>query len=755
VLAQGMYQTAYYLICTTLGVVILGMAADGWRRLRTDEYRRITVAAGVLVLGRIVVLLTLLVGWLPGRTCQEWALQGLTLTAFIWAYLFRVFSSRRQAVVFAAVASATVGLSLSLCLLAGSKTPPFLAPLSPGAVALLLLSGFALFQWLRRRQQLSLGLGGAFLVSLLGAGSGLAGLQGAAQLAHLAVLTLLAMETYRAIMTDFSAFGLELQAVSDQALYQTQTMAFLLEVSQAIAASLDLPVVLERVAEAIARAVDADWAYILLPADDPEELTVVARYGWWGRRWMQDSQVQKRLVVRLADFPLLRHAILRRRQVLANQPEDYEQFKHLHDRLTRPQSGPTLIQPIHLQDRSLGALLLGHVGGGRTFGEADGKLCHSLIAQVAAAIDNARLYQSVDEQARRLAGLLRMRQEEATQRQAILESIADGVIVSGQAGEVVLVNAAAERILGLSRQQLLRQPIKWLYVKLLQGMGKRAGEQAVFEWNGKMVMGSLAPVKMLDGALLGHVAVFRDVTREQQAERAKSEFVAAISHELRTPMTSIKGYSDLLAAGAAGHVTTQQRGFLDVVSANAERMIGLVNKLIAVSEMERGLVQIETRPVDMGQIIEEAVQAVHSQAVGCQLELTVNLPPDLSPVRGDPQYLRQIMDNLLDNAVRYTPAKGRVAVWAAEAHLEDGGASPQHYLVVNVRDTGVGIPQQEHGRIFEKFYRVDNPLSLQAGGTGMGLAIVKSLVIAHGGRVWVESQPGAGSTFSFIIPTVT
>jgi hypothetical protein len=110
VLAQGMYQTAYYLICTTLGVVILGMAADGGRRLRTDEYRRITVAAGVSVLGRIVVLLTLLVGWLPGRTCQEWALQGLTLTAFIWAYLFRVFSSRRQAVVFAAVASATVGL---------------------------------------------------------------------------------------------------------------------------------------------------------------------------------------------------------------------------------------------------------------------------------------------------------------------------------------------------------------------------------------------------------------------------------------------------------------------------------------------------------------------------------------------------------------------------------------------------------------------------------------------------------------------
>jgi two-component system phosphate regulon sensor histidine kinase PhoR len=268
-------------------------------------------------------------------------------------------------------------------------------------------------------------------------------------------------------------------------------------------------------------------------------------------------------------------------------------------------------------------------------------------------------------------------------------------------------------------------------------------------------MCALAPVKMPDGALLGHVAVFRDLAQERQAEQAKSEFITSIAHELRTPVASIKGDIDLLTSDAVGHVTAQQRGFLDTIGANTERMIGLVDKLITVAEVGPGPMQIETQPVDMAQIITEAARAMRSRAEGCHLDLTVNLPPDLGPVRGDPRRLRQIMDNLLDNAVRYTPPKGRITVWAAEAQMENEGASPQRYLVVNVRDTGSGIPQEEHDRIFEKPCRSDNPLLLQEGRAGMGLAIVKDLVTAHGGRVWVESEPGAGSTFSFIIPTVT
>jgi PAS domain S-box-containing protein len=458
-----------------------------------------------------------------------------------------------------------------------------------------------------------------------------------------------------------------------------------------------------------------------------------------------------RIVVELADYSLMRHAILRRRQVLANRPEDYEQFSPLHDALQRPQAGPTLVQPIYAGERPLGVILLGRMGRQRVFSDADGRLCEALTGQVAAAIDNARLHQSVDEQARRLADLLRIREEEALQRQAILESIADGVVVAGERQDVVMANAAAERILGLPRDRLLGQPIKHLYAELQRTGARQDDDGAVFQWGYKEVTGSLAPVTMPDGTLLGYVAVFRDVTRERQAELAKGQFIETVSHELRTPMTSIKGYVELLAAGAAGSVSAQQRHFLGIVGANTDRMVGMVNNLIAMSEMDRGTLNVEPKRVDLGNLVREAVGAIRDEADQRELAVSVAVPPNLAAARGDPEQLRQVMDNLLDNAVRYTPRRGRISVWATEAHL-DAGDCMHTELVVSVRDTGVGIREEDQERIFEKFYRGDNALSIEAGGTGVGLAIVQSLVHAHGGKVWVESAPGMGSTFTFTVP---
>ncbi|HSJ54338.1 MAG TPA: HAMP domain-containing sensor histidine kinase, partial [Anaerolineae bacterium] len=178
----------------------------------------------------------------------------------------------------------------------------------------------------------------------------------------------------------------------------------------------------------------------------------------------------------------------------------------------------------------------------------------------------------------------------------------------------------------------------------------------------------------------------------------------------------------------------------------------LVNNLIAVSEMERGGLKVQARPVDMKGVVEDAVRSRQPQAGEKQLSLVASLPPRLNPASGDPQQIRQILDNLLDNALHYTPAQGRITVWAAEACVDGSGGEPEAYIVVNVRDTGVGIAPEEQDKIFEKFYRAENSLSVEAGGTGMGLTIARSLVEAHGGRLWVESQVGVGSTFSFTIP---
>jgi PAS domain S-box-containing protein len=747
---------AFYLACAFFGLAMLGMAAREWRRLRADDYARLSLAAGTFTLASVVGLVVAQFLAEGQALCVALIVEAMALALFAWGFMLRGFAARRRASILVGIGLAVPVSLLALCLALGPDADLPLSVTTLALAGMLLPNILALTLWIRYRHQTSTWLGAGFALPAVGLGAGLAGIEWAPLLAFLGSLPLFTVEVYRTVLADLGAYGHELQTVSERALQQTQDMAFLLEVGQAVTASLDLSVVLERVSEAVARAVDADWAYVLLPADDDTEvLTVAARYGWWGRRWEQEGQLPRQISIRLENYSLVRHAIQRQRQVLANRPEEYEQFEALHKLLSRPQSGPTLIQPIYVQERPLGAVLLGRVGAQREFKEAEGRLCQALVSQVATAIDNARLYHSLDKQARRLASLLRVREEEVAQRQAILESIADGVVVVSDDEEVVMANAVAERILGMPRDRLAGRTIRRLYAELLRTGRQRQGDRAMFTWGDKEVTGSMAPVRMPDGSVLGYVAVFRDVTRERQAELAKAVFIETVSHELRTPLTSIKGYVELLVAGAVGSVTPQQRHFLQIADKNTERMVSLVNNLIAVAEMERGTIKVEPRPVDLANLVAEAVQAVQEDAAAAELTLTVNLPADLAAAWGDPQHLRQVVDNVLDNALHYTPSGGRITVWAAEAHLEDDGGSPSSYLVVSVRDTGVGIPAAEQELIFERFYRSDNPLSIEAGGTGMGLAIVKSLVEAHGGRVWVDSEPGQGSTFSFTVPTST
>jgi signal transduction histidine kinase len=787
VLAQSLGGIAFYLVCAIIGLIILGMATGGrqttsgrqtasgkrmtseWRRSREDDYRRIAMGAGVLHLGRMAGLLVLLAASQPGITWKEWLLQSLTVTAFLWAFLFHSFHTPRGALLFLGSAVTAVGGLTVVCLLS-APTPTSTWPSTAWLAFLLLLNVFALVQWFRARRHFSLWLSSAFLVWSLAAVSGLLGFQSGALLGHLAALPLFAIETYRAILADYGVLGQELQVTGKQALLQSQEMAFLLELSKTLSASPNLAVALERTTEVTARVIDADWAYVLLPVDgDDDQLLMAARYGWWGRYWTRESQLSRRVMIRLGDLSLVRHAVLRRRPVMANQPEDYEQFEPLHSLAARPQSGPALIQPIYLHERLLGLLILGRVetlprgsgGAGRGFGEEDAELCQAIAVQSATALENVNRYQSKDVQARQLVEVLSAREEKIIQFQAMLESISDGVIVVGEAGEVILVNAAAELILGVPRQKLNDQAIKQLCARLLVSGGEKTGEQAAFEWGDKQLMGRLAPVRMLDGKLLGYVAAFRDAALEGQSQQAVAEFVGTFSRELQTLLGSIQEDLEQLGIGTEGgqimseRLSPHHRQRLEGINANTERIAALADRLIVMSELEQGAIQIQPRPVDMRNVIEEAVQTIRPEAEAGQLELNVSLPSDLRPAWGDPQRLRQIMDNLLDNALRSTPESGRIFVSAAEGHGENGSTSPQNYVVVSVRDTGAGFPLEKRARIFEKPSWVGILLSTDTNGARMDLPFTKSLVEAHGGRIWVESQPGAGSTFSFAIPAST
>jgi PAS domain S-box-containing protein len=395
------------------------------------------------------------------------------------------------------------------------------------------------------------------------------------------------------------------------------------------------------------------------------------------------------------------------------------------------------------------------------FSEDHLTLVEAAARQVANAINNAELYRLIRDQAERLGVMLRSQQTEAAKSQAILESVADGVMVSDQAGEIILFNAAAERTLGLRRDQVLGRPsgeLTGLYGSGAETWDERfaiwqaspreyAGEflSEQIEFEDRVVQVHVSPV--LHGSeYLGLVSVFRDITREVMADRIKSEFVARVSHELRTPMTSIKGYADLLLLGAAGEVTPEQRRFLETVKSNADRLSLLVNDLLDISRIEQGQFELDIQPVQVNELIEDILTAFEGRKAedGRTIELIAEIPEDIEPIEADYDRLMQIMTNLVSNAYQYTPDDGSVTI-----SIKPGSDGIQ----VDIVDTGIGIPDEAKERVFERFFRGESqPLVFKHAGTGLGLSIVQQIIEMHSGRVWFESQEGEGSTFSIWLP---
>ena len=230
----------------------------------------------------------------------------------------------------------------------------------------------------------------------------------------------------------------------------------------------------------------------------------------------------------------------------------------------------------------------------------------------------------------------------------------------------------------------------------------------------------------------------------QAANNAKTEFVSFVSHELKQPMTSIKGYADLLFKGTAGELNEMQRSFLEVIRSNVARMDALVQDLLDISRIEAGRLKLEIRPVKIEEAVEEAVRLVRRQVEAKKQVLEVQIPAPLPLVTADRNRLIQVLTNLLSNAYKYTPEGGRIRV---AAELEDG-----RFVRCSVSDTGIGMTPEEQERLFTKYFRSQNPAVRSVPGTGLGLVITKSLVELQGGEIWVESEPGKGSTFTFTVP---
>jgi two-component system, OmpR family, phosphate regulon sensor histidine kinase PhoR len=343
--------------------------------------------------------------------------------------------------------------------------------------------------------------------------------------------------------------------------------------------------------------------------------------------------------------------------------------------------------------------------------------------------------------------------DERNRSSAILGSMIEGVAVITNDERIVFSNQAFSRILGLEdvREiegrpllEVARQSDLLAAIKMaLSGQEQVTSEIVVGTVRPRSFAVTAAPVQA--SSHKGAVLVLHEITDLRRLERVRQDFVANVSHEFRTPLTAIQGFAETLLAGAIDDPANRRR-FVEIIREHSMRLARLTQDLLKLSRIEAGQLKLDFRPVSVSQLIESCVETAQLKAVPRQLALHVNLPDQLPSARGDSNTLQEVLQNLLDNALQYTPAGGKIEV---SASCSNG------HVVVTIADTGIGIPQAEQARIFERFYRVDAARSREAGGTGLGLSIARHIMEAHGGRLWVESAVGEGSRFHFSIPVTS
>lgn len=375
-------------------------------------------------------------------------------------------------------------------------------------------------------------------------------------------------------------------------------------------------------------------------------------------------------------------------------------------------------------------------------------------ASILTSDEVGRLASYLNEIILRWRASLRLVSREKEQLDAILTSMSDGVIAVDQVGRVLRTNRAAREMLGLGQTdpvgrsllETVRHHEVDAAVKAVLADGQRREKEIKLHPTAPTVYRlSVVPIISEGGRRNGAVLVLQDVTHVRQLEKLRSEFVANVSHELRTPLTSIKGFAETLLEGAAQDEALRQK-FLGIIIAEANRLHRLIDDLLTLSHVENRQIELKQGAADLRQVLAKITELLAPLAQAKGIALSLGLPPELPPLRIHEDYLGQILLNLLDNAIKYTPSGGRVMVTA--------GVNGQG-VEVTVADTGIGIPAEALPRLFERFYRVDKARSRELGGTGLGLAIVKHLLERHGGRISVSSRPGEGTSFTFTLPAVS
>lgn len=597
------------------------------------------------------------------------------------------------------------------------------------------------------------------------------------------------------IFANRTAVALDRLHTRQQLETRAQQLEIINQVTLSLASTLELEPLLNLILDKAIELLDTEAGTFMLMREDTGELEF---------RVVRGPTSQDLLGTRLPIGTGLAGTVAQTGQpILVNRARDDKRWFDRLDASTDFQSQTILSVPLLRQSTVLGVLQVINRRNGGPFGEDDQMLLTAFASQAVVALENARLLEQTDRALQERVNELFMLQQldrdlnTTLDLDRVLNLTLNWIlrICHGTAGAIALSNEEHQLHLEATSDQAgnldaVSSSDIWLrahptssvfetgephvsgnvhdesdYVAIAETVHSQMTLPVIHKQNliGVIAIGSDRFDAFDEAALdtgvrvTNHaaVAIANAILYEQvnEANLAKSEFVSMVSHELKTPMTSMRGYTDLMLSGMTGELNDQQQAFLSTIAANIRRMSKQIQDLTDISRIETGRLRMETAPTSFSNIISETLQSVQGPYDSKNIELQLDLPPDLPQVLADQERLVQVLTNLLSNACKYSPPSTTVTITLrTELIALEENSAPIPMVVCSIKDNGYGISEQDQNKLFTKFFRAEDPNIRKATGTGLGLSISKGIIDFHGGKIWVESTLGKGTTFHFAIP---
>jgi two-component system NtrC family sensor kinase len=482
-------------------------------------------------------------------------------------------------------------------------------------------------------------------------------------------------------------------------------------IGRSLTASLDLDHVLKAIVDAAVQITGAEEGSLLILEGDSSELVMMAEKNF------EDDFVR---MFRLPVTDSLAGEVIRTGKPIVLNQESPEKI------VTQYLVKSLIYVPLRIGGKVIGVLGVDNRSSTAEFTQEQLSLVSTLADYAAIAIENARLYQS--------------KEEERFKLDSILNQIEDAVVVVGFDFRLVLVNRKARILFGLGQRVVEGIPLEVVFQEeALINLFKGDHEEMPYSTEIMLEEGYVLSANLVEIPDFGFAVTMQDISYFKELDRLKTDFVNTVSHDLRSPLTAILGYIQLIPR--VGEVNNQQQDFIERIQENVSNISELINSLLELGRIESGMDAFK-EDINVREIIQSVVEELSYLSDERQQEVVFNTLSEPPNIFGDPIRLRQVAENLLTNAILYSPEEGRITI-----QLKAEG----NQLILEVVDNGLGIPKTDQPYIFDKFYRASN-IPENSSGSGLGLAIVKSIVESHKGRVWVDSQPGAGSCFTVVLP---